>query len=223
MSGSWTEAQQAFLQQAAQGEAEAVRRMQQFGDDYLGITRELWKYVESRGNPAPGAAPPASDAGLERLRDSLQQKFARLFAPSFDPLRAQQLATGRLTDATLRWQRATTRISELLSAVATDAVLRLAAELADPAASGPLVTSLRQLHDLWVECGEQAYRAAAQGDAFATAQAELLMAMVELRFEQRSVIEEWARAFQLPTRAEIDAIHRRLHELNRRLRELQKP
>ena len=101
--------------------------------------------------------------------------------------------------------------------------LRLAAELADPAASGPPVTSLRQLHDLWVECGEQAYRAAAQGDAFATAQAELLMAMVELRFEQRSVIEEWARAFQLPTRAEIDAIHRRLHELNRRLRELQKP
>ena len=101
MSGSWTEAQQAFLQQAAKGEAEAVRRMQQFGDDYLGITRELWKYVESRGNPAPGAAPPAADAGLERLRDSLQQKFARLFAPSFDPLRAQQLATGRLTAATI--------------------------------------------------------------------------------------------------------------------------
>lgn len=206
----------------ADGESEAVRRIREFGDDYLGITRDLWKLVASHAPGEPGASSLALGAGLDGLRNALKDKFERLYVPAFGPLHAQQQFAESLMSTTLRWQRAATRVSELLSAVATDAVEKLIAALAGPEASGPPVTSLRQLHDLWVECGERAYAAAAHSEDFAAAQAELLAAMIEMRFEQRRQIEEWARAFDLPSRSEIDAIHRRLHELGRVLGEAQK-
>ncbi|MBF8291569.1 MAG: phaE [Steroidobacteraceae bacterium] len=206
----------------ADTESEAVRRIRDFGEDYLGITRELWKLVESQLSQEAGTPSQTLEKGLDQLRNALKEKFVRLYVPAFGPLHAQQAATERLMSTTLRWQRAAARVSELLSAVAADAVARLVAVLSGPDASGPPVTSLRQLHDLWVECGEQAYATAAHSEDFAAAQTELLTAMVEMRFEQRRQIEEWARAFNLPTRAEVDAIHRRLHELARLLREAQK-
>ena len=199
-----------------------MRRIRDFGEDYLGITRELWKLVEAQVSQEPGSPSQALEKGLDQLRNALKEKFERLYVPAFGPLHAQQAATERLMATTLRWQRAAARVSELLSAVATDAVAKLVVVLSGPDASGPPVTSLRQLHDLWVECGERAYATAAHSEDFAAAQTELLTAMVEMRFEQRRQIEEWARAFNLPARAEVDAIHRRLHEFGRLLREAQK-
>ena len=206
----------------ADDESAAIRRIREFTDDYLGITRELWKLVEAHASGEPGASSQALGKGLDQLRDALKEKFERLYVPPFGPLHAEQQATDRLMATTLRWQRAVARVSELLSTVAADAVEKLIAALAGPDASGPPVTSLRQLHELWVECGERAFALVAHSEDFAAAQAELLAAMVELRFEQRRQIEEWARAFNLPTRTEIDAIHRRLHELGRVLREAQR-
>ncbi|MDH4258861.1 MAG: hypothetical protein OEW16_01015 [Gammaproteobacteria bacterium] len=213
------EAQQEFLRQALDGGGEAVRRIREFGEDYLGIARELWKLVESRAASEPGVSPQAFRASLDHLHDGLKEKFERLHVPVFGPLQAQQQATEQLMAATLRWQRASSRLGELLSAAATAAVENLVVALANAPATAPPITSLRQLHDLWVDCGERAYGEVAHSDDFAAAQCKLLSAMVEMRFEQRRVIEEWARAFNLPTRAEIDAIHGRLHELARVLRE----
>ncbi len=206
----------------ADAESAAIHRIREFADDYLDITRELCKLVEAHASGAPGAASQAFGKGLDQLRNALKEKFERLYVPVFGSLRAQQQATEGLMATSVRWQRAVTRVSELLSTVAADAVEKLIAALAGPDASGPPVTSLRQLHELWVDCGEQAFSVAAHCEDFAAAQAELLAAMVEMRFEQRRQIEEWARALNLPTRGEIDAIHRRLHELGRVLREEQK-
>jgi class III poly(R)-hydroxyalkanoic acid synthase PhaE subunit len=218
MTGPANEAGQEFGQQAPDGGAEALRRFREFGDDYLGITRELWRLIESQSTAAPGGSP-ALQEGLARLHDALKEKFERMYVPVMNPLHAQQQSTERLMTTSLRWQRASTRMSQLFSVAATAAVGNLAAALAGPPAAGPPVTSLRQLHELWVECGERAYAAAAHSEEFAAAQAELLSAMVELRFEQQRVIEEWARVWNLPSRSEIDALHRQLRELSRLLHE----
>ena len=193
-------------------EIEVIRRIREFGDAWQRMAQELWRQLQSRE--------PGQD--LDQLRQALKENFERMYMPALGPLHTQQLATERLAAAALHWQRAYARFGELLAAVATVAVENLIATISGPETSGPPITSLRQLHDLWVECGERAYGATAHGEDFAAAQAELLAATVEMRFEQRRQIEQWARAFNLPTRSEIDAIHKRLHDIGRALRAVQK-
>jgi hypothetical protein len=79
-----------------------------------------------------------------------------------------------------RYQAATARWSELLAAIAQDAGTRLAQALAESGPGMPPITTLAGLQALWVDCGESAWAEAARRDDFAAAQAELLMASVEL-------------------------------------------
>jgi poly(hydroxyalkanoate) synthase III subunit E len=70
------------------------------------------------------------------------------------------------------------RMAALVAAVAVDAGERLARALADDAA--PPVTTLQALHELWIDCGEEAWAEAAHREEFAEAQAEFLAAIVAL-------------------------------------------
>ena len=83
--------------------------------------------------------------------------------------------------AWIRYQQATERCAQLATAIALDASERLRVALADDGPGAKPITSLRELHALWVECGEAAYSRAAHREEFAAAQAELLSALVELR------------------------------------------
>jgi len=131
------------------------------------------QWVEAAAR-VPGASNDAMHAIFaDRYRQLFTPEFARI-APVPDPLRASAAA---LT----RWQAAMQRFGLQVAAIANDAAQRLTGLLLSDDAGLPPVTSLRQLHELWIECGEAAYAAAAHGDEFAEAQAELLGAWVELQ------------------------------------------
>lgn len=124
-------------------------------------------------------------AGADAMRAIFADRYRQLFTPEFarsapvpDPLQASAAAM-------TRWQAATQRFGLQIAAIANDASQRLTAQLLSNDAGLPPVTSLRQLHTLWIECGEAAYAAAAHGDEFAAAQVELLAAWVELRAATR--------------------------------------
>ncbi len=231
--------------------AEAARKLMEFGEDYLGVTREFWKLLQQAGQgQAPAAGTARLQPELEGLRDRFIEGYSRLLGtaptgdalsawqqmaagampagpwpyaqmPAFGPLRERQTAHQRLIAATVRYQRAVSRFGELMKRVASEAVDRLAREVADPAAVRDPVASLRALHDLWVECGERAYAAAAHGSEFAAVQAELNEALLDLRAEQQKQLEDWARTLDLPTRSELNTINERLQALRRRVRELE--
>jgi len=166
-------------QAGAEPPAEAMRRLLEFGNDYAGIAADCWRQLQG-GEPDLGG-----------LRAGLVERYQRLFMPVIGPHAgaANPLASSA---AFVRCQLASQRFGRHAAAIAIDAFERLSASLAtnDPAASP--VTSLRQLHELWIECGEAAYAAHAHGDEFADAQAELLASHVELRFEQLRMQEAGA-------------------------------
>ena len=60
---------------------------------------------------------------------------------------------------------------------------------------------------------ESVYAQAARSAAFVQAQAELTNATSQLRSAQRELLEEWAKQFDLPTRAELNSIHQQLRDL----------
>lgn len=66
------------------------------------------------------------------------------------------------------------------------------------------------LYSAWIECAESAYADRAHRADYCQTQAELINALNELRREQRSQVEDWARVLDLPTRDEVNALIRRI-------------
>jgi hypothetical protein len=125
-----------------------------------------------------GAAP-AGPANLEALAKPLFERYQRLFMPP--GLAATAAGPAQSGAAFLRYQQAMERFARQANAIAVNAGERLTRALAQSGPEAPPITTLRELHSLWIDCGEAAYAAAAHREEFADAQAELLAAFVELR------------------------------------------
>ncbi len=221
---------EAFTAGLPESSREVAARMLEFGESYLGVTRQAWQALEA----AKGAS--HAQADLARRLDALKAQFTQGFTqafpgmagatagpgaiPALGPARERQQSAERLAQATLRYQRALADFSGLLGRVASGAVDRLAQRLAGGGdAARP--DSLRAVYDLWIDCGEHAYAAAAHTPEFAAAQSALNDALLDLRREHRWQVEDWARALDLPTRAEVNTLIRRVNTLRRRMRELE--
>ena len=148
--------------------------------DPLFLQRTLSEYAQGftalAGAFRAPAGPGAVDFGT--IQQSLVAGYQRLFTPGGLDAAAPPSVSGAAFE---RYRRAAARTTELAASIAHDASRRLAEALvaSDPGASP--ITSLRELHALWIDCGEAAYAEAARREEFASAQAELLMALVELR------------------------------------------
>ncbi len=116
--------------------------------------------------------------GFDALRAPLMEHYRRLFTPVEVP--AAGADDAKAGPAWLRCQQAGERYARQVTAIATDACERLGASLAASGPEAPPITSLRELHALWIHCGEAAYLAAAHREEFSAAQAEWLAALVEL-------------------------------------------
>jgi len=124
----------------------------------------------------PGfAAAPGAGPSPQAFADTYRQLFAIPGLPSGMP----EAATPGPWVA--RYQQAAERFGRLLNEIALDAGRRLAAALAESGPEAAPITSLRELHTLWIDCGEAAWSAAAHREEFAAALAELLAALVVLR------------------------------------------
>ncbi len=121
------------------------------------------------------AANPTAGAAEQLFADQYRQLLSISGFPLAD---AGTVAPGA---ALHRQQQAVERFGRLLNEVAIDAGRRLVSALADDGPDVPPITSLRELHALWIDCGEAAWSAAAHREDFAAAQAELLAALVALR------------------------------------------
>lgn len=172
---AWLSAQQQLSElakrpQAVHGEpgADAMRRLMEFGNDYAGLAADFWRQIQT------------SEQDFTGLQAGLVERYRRLFMPVHLP----EANPADPSAAYVRCQRAAERFGRHVSAIAIDAGLRLTAALSSTGPNAPPITSLRELHELWVECGEAAYAAAAHREDFAEAQAELVAAFVELRAGQ---------------------------------------
>ena len=147
--------------------AEAQRKLADYAADYAGIASAFWNQMQS---PHPD---------FDALREPLIERYRQLFMTSAIPPSGADAAEAGA--AWTRYQQATERCAQrrLQSRLTppSDCVLRWPTT----GRERQPITSLRELHALWVECGEAAYSRAAHREEFAAAQAELLSALVDLR------------------------------------------
>jgi hypothetical protein len=167
----WLEAWSTVQRQLSQFATDPSRRLMEFGNDYTGIAAAFWSRIQTQTG-APD---------LAGLQAELVERYRRLFTPIVLP----EPAAGDTGTAFIRCQQAAQRFGHQVTAIAIDASTRLSAVLSATGPDAAPITSLRELHALWIECGEAAYATHAHREEFADAQAELLAAFVELRAGQR--------------------------------------
>lgn len=133
--------------------------------------------------------------------------------PALGPTREQQESWQRLSQLMVRCTQAQMQVSAHWNDIIGKALRELGERLAPRLRSGAPPGSMKEIYDLWVDTAESVYAQTARGTAFVQAQGELTNAISELRSAQRELLEEFARQFDLPTRAELNSIHQQLREL----------
>jgi hypothetical protein len=119
----------------------------------------------------------------------------------------------RLTRLQEQWA---SHVGEAARAAATQFLTRVRAS----DFQGRTPEELLRIYELWTDCAEQAWGAAIRTDAFCRLPSELMNATHALILEHRKLIEGVTSAFGIPTRAEVDLLHRRVEELQAELRSL---
>lgn len=80
----------------------------------------------------------------------------------------------------------------------------------------------KALLSLWTEAANRVLLETQRSEPFLQTQAAMIRAGTDLRMAQRAVAERWAEAFGMPTRTELDDVHRTLTGLRREVRRLKR-
>jgi hypothetical protein len=153
------------------------------------------------------------------LRDAWQREMgAWLQLPTFGVAREHQERWQRLAQAQLALGEHEDAFNRLLLRVGERAYELFEQKLAAHAQPGRQLTSARALFDLWIDAAEEAYSEMALSPEFRTAWAALVNAQMQLRAGVQKEVEFASGLFGMPTRAEMDAAHRKIADLERALR-----
>jgi hypothetical protein len=153
------------------------------------------------------------------LRETWQREMgAWLQLPAFGIAREHQERWQRLAQAQLALGAHEDAFNRLLLRVGERAYELFEQKLAAHAQPGRQLTSARALFDLWIDAAEEAYSEMALSPEFRTAWAALVNAQMQLRAGVQKEVEFTSGLFGMPTRAEMDAAHRKIADLERALR-----
>lgn len=154
----------------------------------------------------------ASQSGLGGARFDVEHMAA------FGYTRERQLQQQALAAAMQEYLTWSGKYQALIQRANAEGLERLQAKLAEHGDASRQIESLKSLYDLWVDGAEEAYAQIALSDEFRHAYGEMVNAQSRVRELQQQQIEGFCRELGMPTRSEVSALGKRVHELRRELR-----
>lgn len=172
------------------------------------------------GQGAKGFEQFAAEAG--RLAAPMREEFAAMTSmPAFGYTREQQERSQAFVAASVALQERMSRYNALMLKASMRAFELMEGKLGERSEPGREVGTLRGLYDLWIDAAEEGYAEVALSQEFREAYGELVNAQMRLKKLVNEEIERSTEGVGIPTRTEVDAVHRRLAELRRRLARLE--
>ena len=95
-------------------------------------------------------------------------------------------------------------------------------ELVALSEKGETITSLEQFAIVWTNLAEDAFSEVFYSEKYIRAQGKLITATMKQRIQQRQMVEMVCKQLDIPTRSEVDLIHRTNYELRKELKALKK-
>ncbi len=163
-----------------------------------------------------------SEAAAPWLQNLRGEAMTALGMPTFGFAREHQERAQGLAQAQLRWQETLADYNALLAKTSQDAFSRFEAKLAEREEPGRQIASVRALFDLWVDAAEEAYAKVALSPEYRQAYGAMVNAQMQLRAGLQTVTEQAAGMLGMPGRTELDSAHRKIAELERQLRRMQR-
>ena len=148
--------------------------------------------------------------------DEYQKNMDRMLAmPGVGYTREWQEQSQALARLWMAHQQAYRDYNEIFSRVGVNTVKRFQDKIMALSGSENPVSTLRELYDLWVDCAEDAYAEMVNTEEYSQANARLVNTLMAWKREGRQMLDETLSMLGLPSRRELDSVHKRLHQLRK--------
>jgi class III poly(R)-hydroxyalkanoic acid synthase PhaE subunit len=197
------------------GVAEALRGMLPFFE----LPIDTWTRTLSGASLFPGDFLETwKPQGMDYARDQLHDRIGRfLSVPGVGYTREWQEQAQHMGRMVLDYDKAMQEYLRIHGKLGTDTLERLSRKIMELAEKGEEIKSLRQIYDLWVDCGEEAYNELVFTDEYSEVYGHLVNSLMALKHHSQGVMDEAAGALNLPTRKGMTTLLRRQQELRREI------
>jgi polyhydroxyalkanoate synthase subunit PhaE len=233
------------FQGGGNGHAELVERALEHGKAYLDMLQRMgglaarpgaqtglqdWSSAFSelvKGMPqglgAAGIDAMQGARGVEQMMADIQPMLSMFLGEAkgllgmqpFGMAREHQERVQALAAAALDYQQASARYNALLASALRRGVEIFEGMLAERSEPGRHIESAKALYDLWIDAAEAGYAEVAMSQDFQDAYAELVNNQMRVRQGLQDQVERLGAALGMPTRSEINSVHRKLAALKR--------
>ena len=149
------------------------------------------------------------------LAQAKQEGMSWLQAPAFGYAREHQEHYQKMLAAFAEYQEALKAHNALMLQSSQRSFAIFEDKLAERGEPGRQIDSMRGLYDLWVDAAEQAYAETALTDEFRKVYGDVVNAQTRVRAQIQQEVERIGTDLGMPTRSELNSVHKRLHEVRR--------
>ncbi|OAX54867.1 class III poly(R)-hydroxyalkanoic acid synthase subunit PhaE [Xanthomonas graminis] len=221
--GAWFGAMQQVAAQFAGRDASSADVAEAWKQQVQGQREQMlqWLLGTARGAGQAGVDPWLQQAA-HWLQGWQRDSGPWLQMPGFGPGRNHHARWRALAKAQQEYQAQLQAYLGQLQGAIDRAFGVFEAKLREHEDPGRQLTNARAMFDLWIDAAEEAYAASALSEEFREVYAGFANAQMRLRALLQRETEQLCEQLGLPTRTELDAAHRHIADLERRLRRLER-
>ncbi len=153
----------------------------------------------------------------------MQQQLERMLAiPGLGYTREHQEQLQKLGSLMIAYQKAFNEYTVAYADMGKRSIERVKARLKEREAAGEApIESTKELFDLWVDCSEEVYAEFVMSDDYVRLHGEMTNALMTLKKQERTMLDDNLEAMNLPTRREMDTLLQRFQQTRRNEKALQ--
>ncbi|HSN00597.1 MAG TPA: class III poly(R)-hydroxyalkanoic acid synthase subunit PhaE [Rudaea sp.] len=185
------------------------------GMDALLRGNPLAKMLRDIGGPGAQGIDQLSASFAPFLAQAKSEGLSWLHVPAFGYAREHQEHYQKMAAAFVEYQDAVSRYNALILKASQASFGIFEDKLAARDEPGRRIESPRALYDLWVDAAEEAYAQVALSDEFRKVYGDVVNAQMRVRAHVQAEVERIGTDLGMPTRTELNSVHKRLHEMRR--------
>jgi polyhydroxyalkanoate synthase subunit PhaE len=176
-----------------------------------------WQRAVASSSLLPGDFLQSGSAlGINQVRDQLHGRVNQVLStPAIGSMREQQEQVQNLVKLQLDYQQALQDYAATYDEIGVKCVEALQEQIQQRMVEGNPIESLREVHDLWIDSCEQAYANYVVTDKYVGVYGRLVNSLMALTRHGTMMVDQVLSAMNMPTRSEVDTLHRRLQETRR--------